>query len=124
MKYLNPGRRLRQAIPDLAARAREAAKKAADATRVNRSEEAIERNTWYNTRRWRTLRRRVIDEEQTCRFCGAPAEHVDHIEHGPTWRETFFERTNLRALCARCHNSRSATDRARMKREQHKPDRT
>jgi 5-methylcytosine-specific restriction endonuclease McrA len=117
MKYLDPGRRHRQATPDLAARAREAAKKAAESARVNRSEEGIERNAWYNTKRWRKLRRAVIDEEQTCRFCGAPAEHVDHIEHGPNWRERFFDRTNLRALCARCHNSRSASDRARMKRQ-------
>lgn len=51
----------------------------------------------------RALRLRVLVEEPRCRGCGAPATEVDHIE--PRYRrpDLFLVRTNLQALCRRCH---------------------
>ena len=108
MRYTDPGRRHTRAEPALIKRRRAAVEAGA---RLNRSPEARERNAWYHTPEWRALRKQVLAEERVCRFCGAEASHVDHIEHGADWKAHFFERANLRALCAPCHNSRSARER-------------
>ena len=85
--------------------------------RANRSKDAIERNALYNTREWRDLRKLVLTEEPRCRVCGAPASHVDHKTHGADWRDHFFDRENLQALCAPCHNHKSAKERAAQQRK-------
>jgi 5-methylcytosine-specific restriction endonuclease McrA len=55
------------------------------------------------------LRRQVLTEEPTCRYCVAPATQVDHrlaIASGGT-----SERSNLAALCATCHRAKSQRER-------------
>jgi 5-methylcytosine-specific restriction protein A len=64
---------------------------------------------------WRKLRLVVLSEEPLCRFCGdqgriVPAEVVDHIRPISEAPELRLERDNLRSLCARCHNSHTATE--------------
>ena len=110
MNYLSTGKRYPQSKPRLIAQ-REAAVESG--YRVNRSKDAIARNALYSTREWRELRKQVLAEEPTCRFCGAPASHADHLQHGPDWRQHFFDRSNLQALCAPCHNAKSAKDKAK-----------
>lgn len=83
--------------------------------------EQHQRKAWANrskawgkgsTRRWRELRARVLDDEPDCRRCGRPSTEVDHIrplsEGGSKW-----DRANLQALCADCHDVKSAEDRRR-----------
>jgi 5-methylcytosine-specific restriction enzyme A len=60
---------------------------------------------------WVKIRRVVLEEEPTCRLCGEPATDVDHIiakAHGGTDR-----RSNLRALCRRCHQRKSSSEGGR-----------
>lgn len=58
-------------------------------------------------RDWRTIRARVLMEERRCRFCGGPAEVVDHIV--PRSAGGTDRRSNLQALCTRCHNSKTGS---------------
>jgi 5-methylcytosine-specific restriction endonuclease McrA len=112
MRKSDPGRRHRRAEPDLIKR-RRAAQEAGE--RINRSDDAKEREKLYKSREWRSTRAAVLREEPFCRMCGSPATVVDHIEHGPGWRDRFFLRKNLRGLCKPCHDKRSAQDRHRMR---------
>lgn len=62
-----------------------------------------------STRRWRTLRARVLAEEEFCRRCGFPASEVDHIiplaADGDRW-----DRDNLQALCGDCHTDKTSLE--------------
>ena len=52
---------------------------------------------------WEKLRRQVLHRDaHACVFCGAPANHVDHIfPDGPHHPD------NLRSLCQHCHMART-----------------
>ena len=72
-----------------------------------------------NTRQARTMRTRVLAEEPTCRACGAPSTHDDHII-GWSERETagltiqqWHARSNHQALCESCHDHKTKAERAR-----------
>lgn len=63
--------------------------------------------------RWEAIRAAVLREEPFCRLCLAAgrrtvATAVDHIK--PLRAGGTHARVNLRALCATCHNRRTATD--------------
>lgn len=69
----------------------------------------------YNTNRWRKLRAIVLKSSPICIICEkknryTSANVVDHIKPinkgGYAW-----EMSNLQALCAPCHNSKSAKDK-------------
>ncbi|MFI0914319.1 HNH endonuclease [Streptomyces abikoensis] len=67
-------------------------------------------------RRWRADR---LSEEPECRRCGATKElQVDHIvplsEGGSRW-----DPANAQALCATCHEIKSAEDRRRRTRDRY-----
>ena len=113
MKYLTTGKRYNTAKPRLIAAEQLKREKG---FRANRSRDALAREPLYKSREWSELRQRVLAAEPRCRRCGAPAQHVDHLEHGPEWREHFFDIENLQPLCAPCHNSKSAKDRSAAKR--------
>ena len=112
MRKSDPGRKRRVVEPDLVRRRRQAQEAG---KRLNRSPDAQEREVLYKSREWRLLRAHVLREEPFCRLCGSPATVVDHLEHGPQWRDKFFERRNLRGLCKPCHDRRSARDRHLMR---------
>lgn len=54
---------------------------------------------------WRRIRLEVLVEQPLCP-CGARATEVDHIK--PLRSGGGHERSNLRALCKRCHSSKTA----------------
>jgi len=56
---------------------------------------------------WRALRARFLRAHPTCP-CGEPASHVDHIRPRRQQPELALVWANLQALCASCHNSRTA----------------
>ena len=65
-------------------------------------------------RAWQRLRLRVLRDEPLCRFCKAegkvtPAEHVDHIQPVADAPHLRLVPSNLRPLCASCHNRRTRT---------------
>lgn len=69
----------------------------------------------YRTARWQRLREQVIiDDEYTCRMCGAlvglkPYDaHVDHIDPHKGDEALFWATANLQTLCGPCHNSAKA----------------
>lgn len=74
--------------------------------------ERREREPWrklYSTARWLTLRRIVLDAQPTCPQCraeGRPPTPTVDVHHERPHRgdvRTFFDRSNLRALCHPCH---------------------
>lgn len=54
---------------------------------------------------WGQLRAQVLREEPTCRSCGEPSTTVDHII--PRTQGGGDERSNLQALCKRCHGNKT-----------------
>lgn len=66
----------------------------------------------YNSRRWKLLRKRVLFEQPLCaNGCDAISTDVDHIraieDGGDPWA-----RTNLQALCQRCHSRKTRQEQA------------
>lgn len=69
---------------------------------------------WYMTKAWSLLREDVlIAADYACRECGqiALTLDVDHIiPHGGDWF-LFWDRSNLQALCIRCHSRKTRSGR-------------
>jgi len=68
----------------------------------------------YNTARWRKLRLVVLADEPTCRLCSdrgklSAATVVDHETPHKGDQTLFWSRSNLRALCKRCHDRKTAS---------------
>lgn len=61
-------------------------------------------------RAWEKLRKLVLRDMPYCCRCGKPATVVDHIKPISEAPELRLERSNLRPMCARCHNQRTALD--------------
>ena len=60
-----------------------------------------------STRAWRTLRQQILQRDGfRCRYCGAPAAHVDHIV--PVVRGGASHESNLAASCATCNLEKGA----------------
>lgn len=86
-------------------------------------------------RDWFKLRDRVVIESGCkCQMCGCPVvlrkreataripvAHVDHIKSIEEAPELRLERSNLRCLCERCHNARTARDQGFHKGKDFKP---
>jgi hypothetical protein len=55
-----------------------------------------------STRSWRNLREHILRKDRdTCRYCGAPASHVDHVI--PIARGGTDQESNLVAACVNCN---------------------
>lgn len=71
-------------------------------------------NAVYSSARWRKLRLAVLSEEPQCRLCKEQGRLrasmvVDHIEAHKDDAVLMWARWNLRGLCKRCHDSKTAT---------------
>tara|TARA_R100001443_G_scaffold117440_1_gene142717 strand:+ start:8841 stop:9164 length:324 start_codon:yes stop_codon:yes gene_type:complete len=69
----------------------------------------------YNSRQWRKLRKMILHKQPICVHCErkgiyTSANTIDHItpinKGGAVWSIN-----NLQALCASCHNKKSARDK-------------
>lgn len=58
--------------------------------------------------RWRKLRKMVLAAQPLCVRCDRPAKHVDHIV--PRSQGGDDSMANLQALCATCHNRKTARE--------------
>ena len=67
---------------------------------------------------WEKARKAYLERHKFCRYCGAAATVVDHIEAHKGDRERFWDRSNWQPLCAPCHNSA----KQRAERKQRKGD--
>jgi len=60
-----------------------------------------------STRQWRNIRARVLERDGwRCRYCGGPANHVDHVV--PLARGGIDHERNLAASCRRCNLKKGA----------------
>jgi 5-methylcytosine-specific restriction endonuclease McrA len=73
------------------------------------------RSDFYSSKRWRTLRYKVLLKRgRKCEACGAEGEgieiHVDHIK--PRYRYPYraLDETNLQILCVDCNMGKGAWD--------------
>ena len=69
-------------------------------------------NRFYDSRRWRALRERILRRDKyLCRDCArygrvTPATEVHHVKPRETWPELQWRPDNLVSLCHMCHNAR------------------
>jgi 5-methylcytosine-specific restriction enzyme A len=66
---------------------------------------------FYSSAAWRRLRAEVLAEQPLCEDCLAEgrveaAAHVHHVRERKLAPELALVRSNLQALCSRCHNRR------------------
>lgn len=64
-------------------------------------------NPFYNTWRWKTMRKTFIGSHPYCEICGGMSEVVDHIIPPRGDEEMFFNTDNLQALCKSCHDAKT-----------------
>ena len=66
---------------------------------------------FYNTSRWRTLRRKHIEKEPYCVRCGSELDlTVDHIQNADGIERLFFNENNLQTRCRTCHNQKTLAE--------------
>ena len=68
---------------------------------------------WYNTARWKRLRKWQLAKEPLCHMCKEvalvrEATIADHKDPHKGDIEKFFNSDNLQSLCVSCHNSKTA----------------
>ena len=78
-------------------------------------EKAVRYNAeFYNTARWRNLRRRVLNAGPRCSRCGVSGEEsaleVHHAVPPKGNEELFFDEGNLVPVCRRCHGALTARE--------------
>ena len=87
---------------------------------------AASQEGWYNTTRWRKLRKAVLDEEPLCRMCLkegkiTSATMVDHIIPvkglSKEDEELFYDIENLQPLCDSCHIKKTKIDHSKFSEE-------
>jgi len=72
-------------------------------------------NYRYRTKRWRLLRKRVLNEDPLCARCKEQgifrsAKEVDHIVPVKKDPDRFFDLENLQGLCVKCHIDKTAAE--------------
>jgi hypothetical protein len=74
---------------------------------------ALPKCPYYNTQRWRNLRKEVLDQKPACSRCGSKEElQVHHIMPHRGQEELFFNPRNLVVLCKSCHQLFNRSGRA------------
>lgn len=57
-----------------------------------------------NTKEWKRLRKKILEEHKHCQKCGSQNNlEVHHIIQPAGNPGLFFEQTNLIVLCSKCH---------------------
>ena len=79
------------------------------------------RSTWkpvpaYSSRRWTNLAKAYRREHPRCERCGLPAVETHHRNHCDPSDPSFWEWTNLEALCAHEHRVVTAQQSVRSRR--------
>ena len=76
----------------------------------NLNQSYITRLEWYQTSKWRRLRRIFLEKNPFCVECGEPATVCDHIDgHNPkTWKDNFWTGP-FQPMCGSCHSFKSVT---------------
>lgn len=79
--------------------------------------ESAEWHGLYNTDRWRELRADQLLREPFCRECAKAGRRTyatvaDHIVPHRGDTRLFHDLANLQSLCERCHNRKTAKERA------------
>lgn len=99
------------------------------ARRDDRSAQAKSYRYLYKSRAWQSLRiSTFINDNGQCRMCkagvklnapnGDPRQmHCDHIKAHKGDTALFFDASNLRTLCASCHNSHAQAEDKGSKRQ-------
>lgn len=73
-----------------------------------RSPQSTERQKHYKTARWRNFSKAYRQAHPDCVWCGAPAEHVDHLDgQGPAGPRGYDD-NNLASVCQSCHSRKTA----------------
>lgn len=75
---------------------------------------------FYHSRAWKALRQRaLIRDGFTCRFCGARATEVDHIQELTPENirdpKISLDLSNLQSLCHDCHTRKTLEDKGIIK---------
>jgi len=86
----------------------------------------VERNKLYNSTRWKSERRKHLDNNPWCVKCGKKANTVDHSkmhhigidEFGNTWLDYFWMSEFYRSYCQSCHSRKTTQED-----QQNKPQR-
>lgn len=68
---------------------------------------------WYNSKRWKVLRKQVLSEEPLCRLCKeqnkiTAATVVDHKEPHRGDETLMWDRKNLQPSCKSCHDKKTS----------------
>lgn len=79
--------------------------------------ESAEWHGLYSTDRWRELRANQLLREPFCRECAKAGRRTyatvaDHIVPHRGDTRLFYDPGNLQSLCERCHNRKTAKERA------------
>jgi hypothetical protein len=76
--------------------------------------EGEERDQLYQSQQWQRCRKAFLSFNRFCVECGEPATTVDHKfgHHDADWRTRFFDPRFFQAMCATCHNRKSAEEKA------------
>jgi 5-methylcytosine-specific restriction endonuclease McrA len=75
-------------------------------------ESEAERQKFYGSKEWRTLRVYILYRDKTCKKCSLEespvmAEEIDHIIPIRERPDLRLDPSNLQALCKRCHSVKS-----------------
>ena len=64
----------------------------------------------YKRKRWRILRRHILDQQPICQHCdrtlATEVDHIQPIEHGGQ----PYDPANLQALCTPCHSAKTQAE--------------
>jgi len=106
-RALSGGEHMRLATPCLSPGCPATAKRRGRCEAHLRQHEAAERAKQPpRGRPWRRLRARVLARDRTCRNCGRPSEHADHVQ--PRSKGGPDTLSNTQGLCAECNLSKGA----------------
>ena len=62
----------------------------------------------YNTTWWKKTRKKMLDNNPLCAYCGELGEQIDHIVKHSGNEQIFNDENNLQVLCKKCHIAKSS----------------